>query len=346
MSIGVGFPIDIKAFIAKGSKIIFQNPTSTIWYDTVATDLITASTAKPPLFLVPPSASQTVPLQTFELSPQSSPQVVSKAVLASCPPTSAQVPMISSSVQTRSQPATATLSLQLPAPLSPVAFPPSTGTSSPRLYKPAQFRQLTSSSSHNSNPATPSSLTPKANASATRQQPTSREAARSSRIYDPQRGREAEIRRRRSLSQRRQRRSSRESPRSARPRDIPAHDHGLDPQDRSLGRPGQHARAHTAKLQPRICLSHGRPRADQTPVSDYSQFGFDVPLGANSEQPVPHPPLGDDRGPYWALGVQPSITFTYGGVNVKAKTARAKTAKGEVIEGLYVVGMDVGEVGC
>jgi hypothetical protein len=77
-------------------------------------------------------------------------------------------------------------------------------------------------------------------------------------------------------------------------------------------------------------------------VTDFSQLGLDAPLGTNPEQLVPHPPLGDGEGPYYALEVQPSITLTYGGANVRPKTAQALTAEGKVIEGLYVVGMDAG----
>lgn len=66
MSIGVGFPIDIKAFIAKASKIIFQNPASKVWYNTVVTDLITTSTAKTSPILGATVRKSDALSQTFE----------------------------------------------------------------------------------------------------------------------------------------------------------------------------------------------------------------------------------------------------------------------------------------
>ncbi|KAJ3547354.1 hypothetical protein NM208_g1562 [Fusarium decemcellulare] len=66
---------------------------------------------------------------------------------------------------------------------------------------------------------------------------------------------------------------------------------------------------------------------------------LDAPVGRNHE---PHAPLeGSDKGPYWALEVQPSITFTYGGLKIDP-SAQVKDNDGRTIPGLFACGMDAG----
>jgi succinate dehydrogenase/fumarate reductase flavoprotein subunit len=50
-----------------------------------------------------------------------------------------------------------------------------------------------------------------------------------------------------------------------------------------------------------------------------------------------------DRAPFYALVVEPAITFTHGGLRVDAQ-ARALAANGEVVPGLLVAGADIGNV--
>lgn len=69
---------------------------------------------------------------------------------------------------------------------------------------------------------------------------------------------------------------------------------------------------------------------------------LDAPRGTNSDGPKPHPSLDDGLGPYHVIEVQPSITFTYGGQSTEVGTGRALTVDGVIIPGLYVVGMDAG----
>ncbi|RSL93653.1 hypothetical protein CEP52_013113 [Fusarium oligoseptatum] len=66
---------------------------------------------------------------------------------------------------------------------------------------------------------------------------------------------------------------------------------------------------------------------------------LDAPIGRNHE---PHPPFErGERGPYWALEVQPSITFTYGGLKIDS-SSRVMDNDGRVIPGLFACGMDAG----
>lgn len=69
---------------------------------------------------------------------------------------------------------------------------------------------------------------------------------------------------------------------------------------------------------------------------------LDAPRGTNPDGPRPHPSLDDSLGPYHVIEVQPSITFTYGGQRTEAGTGRALTNDGVVIPGLYIAGMDAG----
>ncbi|KAF5005067.1 hypothetical protein FDECE_8483 [Fusarium decemcellulare] len=74
-------------------------------------------------------------------------------------------------------------------------------------------------------------------------------------------------------------------------------------------------------------------------VSGNADQVLDAPVGRNHE---PHAPLeGSDRGPYWALEVQPSITFTYGGLKIDT-SAQVKDNDGRAIPDLFACGMDAG----
>ncbi|KPM41911.1 hypothetical protein AK830_g4651 [Neonectria ditissima] len=81
-------------------------------------------------------------------------------------------------------------------------------------------------------------------------------------------------------------------------------------------------------------------------VSEYNQAvkntatqAIDAPVGRNH---APHPVLeGAAGGPFWALEVQPSITFTYGGLKIDT-SARVEDSDGRPVPGLYACGMDAG----
>jgi succinate dehydrogenase/fumarate reductase flavoprotein subunit len=75
-------------------------------------------------------------------------------------------------------------------------------------------------------------------------------------------------------------------------------------------------------------------------IPDFS--AMDAPVCTNPDGPAPHPPLYDINGPYHALEVHPSITFTYGGAKISPRIAKALTLDGYVVPGLYVIGMDAG----
>lgn len=78
-------------------------------------------------------------------------------------------------------------------------------------------------------------------------------------------------------------------------------------------------------------------------VSEYnaavkaSNHTEDATLGVNH---APHPAL-EGEGPFWALEVQPSITFSYGGLKIDT-SARVVDADGRPVPGLYACGMDAG----
>lgn len=65
---------------------------------------------------------------------------------------------------------------------------------------------------------------------------------------------------------------------------------------------------------------------------------LDAPVGRGGTPPAS---LVEGEGPFYAMEVQPSITFTYGGVAVDAR-GRALTADGAPIPGLHVAGVDAG----
>ncbi|KAF9894796.1 hypothetical protein FE257_004417 [Aspergillus nanangensis] len=65
---------------------------------------------------------------------------------------------------------------------------------------------------------------------------------------------------------------------------------------------------------------------------------LDAPVGKGGAPPVP---LVDGNGPFFAMEVQPSITFTYGGIAIDT-TGHAVTADKSVIPGLLVAGVDAG----
>ncbi|KAK5049523.1 hypothetical protein LTR84_004452 [Exophiala bonariae] len=68
---------------------------------------------------------------------------------------------------------------------------------------------------------------------------------------------------------------------------------------------------------------------------------LDAPIGTNEYGKPPHGPITDDNGPFWALEVQPSITLTYGGTKINS-SSQALTQNGRAIENLYVTGVDAG----
>ncbi|RHZ61830.1 uncharacterized protein CDV56_108904 [Aspergillus thermomutatus] len=65
---------------------------------------------------------------------------------------------------------------------------------------------------------------------------------------------------------------------------------------------------------------------------------LDAPVGKGGKPPMP---LTEGQGPFFAMEVQPSITFTYGGILIDAE-ARALTADKTPIPGLLVTGVDGG----
>ncbi|KAM5343662.1 hypothetical protein ACJ41O_012199 [Fusarium nematophilum] len=70
-----------------------------------------------------------------------------------------------------------------------------------------------------------------------------------------------------------------------------------------------------------------------------SEEVLDAPVGQNHE---PHAPLeGRANGPFWALEVQPSITFTYGGLKIDT-SSRVQDSDARPVPGLFACGMDAG----
>ncbi|CAK45446.1 hypothetical protein AnigIFM59636_002596 [Aspergillus niger] len=69
-----------------------------------------------------------------------------------------------------------------------------------------------------------------------------------------------------------------------------------------------------------------------------STVALDAPVGAGGNPPVP---LVEGDGPFFCMEVQPSITFTYGGIRIDSK-GRALTTDGNPIPGLLVAGVDGG----
>ncbi|KAJ5876560.1 hypothetical protein N7455_000025 [Penicillium solitum] len=67
-------------------------------------------------------------------------------------------------------------------------------------------------------------------------------------------------------------------------------------------------------------------------------IALDAPTGRGSSPPVP---LVDGEGPFYAMEVQPSITFTYGGIAIDTK-GHALTADKSRIPGLLIAGVDAG----
>ncbi|OOQ82438.1 extracellular 3-ketosteroid 1-dehydrogenase [Penicillium brasilianum] len=65
---------------------------------------------------------------------------------------------------------------------------------------------------------------------------------------------------------------------------------------------------------------------------------LDAPAGGVGAPPRP---LVDGEGPFYAMEVQPSITFTYGGISVDTQ-ARALTHDQNIVPGLLVAGVDAG----
>ncbi|PYH63640.1 3-ketosteroid 1-dehydrogenase helE [Aspergillus vadensis CBS 113365] len=69
-----------------------------------------------------------------------------------------------------------------------------------------------------------------------------------------------------------------------------------------------------------------------------STVALDAPVGAGGKPPVP---LVEGDGPFFCMEVQPSITFTYGGIRTDPR-GRALTTDGNPIPGLLVAGVDGG----
>lgn len=66
-----------------------------------------------------------------------------------------------------------------------------------------------------------------------------------------------------------------------------------------------------------------------------------IPVGSNAYGKAPHGPVTDEDGPWWAIEVQPSLTLTYGGIKINTRS-EALTQNGRTIENLYVAGVDAG----
>ncbi|KAJ5945968.1 hypothetical protein N7454_002807 [Penicillium verhagenii] len=77
---------------------------------------------------------------------------------------------------------------------------------------------------------------------------------------------------------------------------------------------------------------------DQAVRLGKTNVGLDAPVGRGGSPPVP---LVDGEGPFYAMEVQPSITFTYGGVAIN-KHGQALTPDKISIPGLLVAGVDAG----
>ncbi|OQE84158.1 hypothetical protein PENNAL_c0027G08329 [Penicillium nalgiovense] len=67
-------------------------------------------------------------------------------------------------------------------------------------------------------------------------------------------------------------------------------------------------------------------------------ISLEAPIGRAGSPPTP---LVDGEGPFYAMEVQPSITFTYGGIAIDAK-GHALTPDKSKIPGLLVAGVDAG----
>ncbi|OJJ84462.1 FAD-dependent oxidoreductase [Aspergillus glaucus CBS 516.65] len=67
-------------------------------------------------------------------------------------------------------------------------------------------------------------------------------------------------------------------------------------------------------------------------------LGLDAPVGRGG---LPPASLVEGDGPFYAIEVQPSITFTYGGINID-KQGHALAADKTIIQGLLVAGVDAG----
>lgn len=73
--------------------------------------------------------------------------------------------------------------------------------------------------------------------------------------------------------------------------------------------------------------------------SNRGAFQLDAPIGGGIKKP--HKELVDRDAPLWAVEVQPTITFPYGGLKIDT-SARALTVDGRTIPGLYISGVDAG----
>ncbi|KAI2844881.1 hypothetical protein CBS11350_4407 [Aspergillus niger] len=100
-----------------------------------------------------------------------------------------------------------------------------------------------------------------------------------------------------------------------------------------------------AKAQEHGCRGVNGAQARKT-IKQYDQairlgdstVALDAPVGAGGNPPVP---LVEGDGPFFCMEVQPSITFTYGGIRIDSK-GRALTTDGNPIPGLLVAGVDGG----
>ncbi|KAK9451024.1 uncharacterized protein V1518DRAFT_171846 [Limtongia smithiae] len=103
-----------------------------------------------------------------------------------------------------------------------------------------------------------------------------------------------------------------------------------------------------AELVDKMASEWGLPKSQLTKTLDdfnvassrapgHEAILLDAPVGLNH---APHASLAS-AGPLWALAVQPSITFTYGGAKIDT-SARVLTQDGVPVQGLYAAGMDAG----
>ncbi|OQD79968.1 hypothetical protein PENANT_c041G07659 [Penicillium antarcticum] len=77
---------------------------------------------------------------------------------------------------------------------------------------------------------------------------------------------------------------------------------------------------------------------DQVMRLGHKHISLDAPVGRGGPQPAP---LVDGEGPFYAIEVQPSITFTYGGIAIDTQ-GHALTPDKSIIPGLLVAGVDAG----
>ncbi|KAJ5742807.1 uncharacterized protein N7511_011208 [Penicillium nucicola] len=83
---------------------------------------------------------------------------------------------------------------------------------------------------------------------------------------------------------------------------------------------------------------HTIEQYDQAMRLGQKHISLDAPVGRGGPPPAP---LVDGNGPFYAIEVQPSITFTYGGIAIDTQ-GHALTPDKCIIPGLLVAGVDAG----